>query len=415
MGSGKHLLLIAVLPLLVRCQKPQALMVPAFKMAFIGDTVYLKCNTSASSVTWHKPNGEPIVGEDPLKVEIKNLNDGGSYWCETSGEKSDPLSVNVMESGLSASLTIETGYQKMWKGGAVILKLENEDGLQGWRCWVYRGGEKPIMVSLKLKGVDNSMVFQTADLNVDETIYWCTDKLRTQRSNQVILTTSDAWEAPVPPEEGGKVGIVLGILLVLLGMLVVIVVVGLRRRRRSEEGRIYEDVAMRSKERGDDKYETLEKASGREREYDTLAGASGGEPKGGEYEPLKQGEMKEGVYHTLGAEGAAGGEGGEGGYEALKKSEMKEGVYHALGAEGAAGGEGGYEALKKGEMKEGVYHALGAEGAAGGEGGYEALKKGETKEGVYHTLAVEGAAGGEGGYEAVGRKDKPSESATAGE
>uniref|UniRef100_A0A669EBU7 Ig-like domain-containing protein n=1 Tax=Oreochromis niloticus TaxID=8128 RepID=A0A669EBU7_ORENI len=356
MGSGKHLLLIAVLPLLVRCQKPQVLMVPALRKAFIGDTVYLKCNTSASPVTWHKPNGERIVGEDPLKVEIKNSNDGGSYWCETSGTKSDPVLVNVMESGLSASLTIETGHQNMWKGGAVILKLENEDGLQGWRCWVYRGGEKPVMVSLKLEGVSNSMVFQTADLNVDETIYWCTDKGRTQRSNQVILTTSDAWEAPVPPEEGGKVGIVLGILLVLLGMLVVIVVVGLRRRRRSEEGRIYEDVAMRSKERGDDKYETLEKASGREREYDTLAGASGGEPKGGEYEPLKQGETKEGVYH-----------------------------------------------------------ALGAEGAAGGEGGYEALKKGEMKEGVYHTLAVEGAAGGEGGYEAVGRKDKPSESATAGE
>ncbi|CAI5659249.1 unnamed protein product [Oreochromis niloticus] len=287
MGSGKHLLLIAVLPLLVRCQKPQVLMVPAFKMAFIGDTVYLKCNTSASPVTWHKDNRELIVGEDPLKVEIKNLNDGGSYWCETSGTKSDPVSVNVTESGLSASLTIETGHQNMWKGGAVILKLENKDGLKGWRCWVYRGGEKPIMVSLKLEGVSNSMVFQTADLNVDETIYWCTDKNRTQRSNQVILTTSDPWELPKPEKEGKLWMVLVGILLVLLGVLVVIVVVGLRRRRRSEGGRIYEDVALRSKERGDDKYETLEKASGREREYDTLAGASGGEPKDGEYEPLK--------------------------------------------------------------------------------------------------------------------------------
>uniref|UniRef100_A0A3P8PPM1 Ig-like domain-containing protein n=1 Tax=Astatotilapia calliptera TaxID=8154 RepID=A0A3P8PPM1_ASTCA len=356
MASGKHLLLIAVLPLMVRCQKPQVLMVPAFKMAFIGDTVYLKCNPSASSVTWHKPNAETIDGQDTLKVEIKNSNDGGPYWCEISRTKSDPVSVNVMESGLSASLTIETGYQNMWKGGAVILKLENKDGLKGWICWVCRGGESLKMVSLKLEGVNNSMVFQTADLNVDETIYWCTDKGRTHRSNQVILTTSDPWKLPKPPKTEGKLGMVLGILLVLVGMLVVIVVVGLRRRRRSDGGRIYEDVALRSKERGDDKYETLEKASGREREYDTLAGASGGEPKGGEYEPLKKGEMKEGVYHTLGAEGAAG-----------------------------------------------------------GEGGYEALKKGEIKEQVYHTLGVEGAAGGEGGYEAVGKKDKPSESATAGE
>ncbi|XP_039472510.1 uncharacterized protein zgc:154125 [Oreochromis aureus] len=189
MGSGKHLLLIAVLPLLVRCQNPKVSMVPAFKMAFIGDTVYLKCDPSANPVTWHKDNGERIVGEDTLKVEIKNSNDGGSYWCETSGTMSDPLSVNVTESGLSASLTIETGHQNMWKGGAVMLKLENKDGLQGWRCWVYRGGKKPIMVSLKLEGVSNSMVFATADLNVDETIYWCTDRNRIHRSNQVILTT----------------------------------------------------------------------------------------------------------------------------------------------------------------------------------------------------------------------------------
>ncbi|XP_063338167.1 uncharacterized protein LOC134633222 [Pelmatolapia mariae] len=210
MGSGKHLLLIAVLPLLVRCQNLKVLMVPAFKMAFTGDTVYLKCNPSASSVTWHKPNGEPIIGTDTLKVEIKNSNDGGSYQCETSGTRSDPVLVNVTESGLSASLTIETGYKNMWKGGAVFLKLENEDGLKGWRCWVYRGGERPIMVSLKLKGVSNSMVFRTADLNVDETIYWCTDKNRTLRSNQVILTTSDPWEPPKPSEKEGKLGDVVG-------------------------------------------------------------------------------------------------------------------------------------------------------------------------------------------------------------
>ncbi|XP_025765510.1 uncharacterized protein LOC109203269 isoform X2 [Oreochromis niloticus] len=240
MGSGKHLLLIAVLPLLVRCQKPQVSMVPAFKMAFIGDTVYLKCNPSESSVTWHKDNGERIVGEDTLKVEIKNSNDGGSYQCETSGTKSDPLSVNVTESGLSASLTIETGHQNMWKGGAVMLKLENKDGLQGWRCWVYRGGEKPIMVSLKLEGVSNSMVFTTADLNVDETIYWCTDKGRTLRSNQVILTTSiyifsvptDPCELPKPEEWrlGDGVG---GDIVGCWGVLVVVI---LRRRRRSEGG-----------------------------------------------------------------------------------------------------------------------------------------------------------------------------------
>lgn len=107
-------------------------------------------------------------------------------------------------------------------------------------------------------------------------------------------------------------------------------------------GPIYEDVALKTR---DDKYETLQKARGAEREgeYDTLhpdapgrermEGAVGG---GGEYEALKKEGMKEELYHTLGMEGAGGGEGG--GYEALKKEGMKEGVYHTLGTKGTGGG-----------------------------------------------------------------------------
>ncbi|XP_026206872.1 uncharacterized protein LOC113156145 isoform X2 [Anabas testudineus] len=184
-------------------------------------------------------------------------------------------------------------------------------------------------------------------------------------------------------------------LLIVICLLVILLVVAVliykKYRRRNAAGAVYEDVALRARDKGDPEYDTINPEAQDKRKNE------------GEYEPLKKEEMKEGEYHTLGAEGAAG---GQGGYEALKKQGVKEGVYHTLGAEGAAGGEGGYEALKKGEIKDGVYHTLGAEGAAGGEGGYEALKKGEIKDGVYHTLGAEGAAGGEGGYEAVGKDKK---------
>ncbi|XP_044035579.1 uncharacterized protein LOC122868072 isoform X2 [Siniperca chuatsi] len=164
------------------------------------------------------------------------------------------------------------------------------------------------------------------------------------------------------------------IVLMILGVVILIVVVAvyIYCKKRRATGAIYEDVQMKPREKGDDKYETLQKPRGaqKEGEYDTLhPEAPGTEMKEGEYQPLKKEEMKGEVYHTLGMEGAAG---GEGAYEALKKEGMKEGVYHSLGMEGAAGGEGAYEALKKEGMKEGVYHSLGMEGAGGG---HEAVRK----------------------------------------
>uniref|UniRef100_A0A3B4TC63 Uncharacterized LOC111220070 n=2 Tax=Seriola dumerili TaxID=41447 RepID=A0A3B4TC63_SERDU len=165
---------------------------------------------------------------------------------------------------------------------------------------------------------------------------------------------------------------VIAICLVVVGMLAVVIGLALyyQRKKRNTASPIYEDVALSSRDAGDNRYDVLQKGHGakREAEYDTLhPQAPGREKKGGEYEALKKEEMKEGVYHSLGAEGAAR---GDGGYEALKKEGMKEGVYHSLGEEGAARGEGGYEALKKEGMKEGVYNTLG-EGAGAGQEGEE--------------------------------------------
>ncbi|XP_073346287.1 uncharacterized protein [Pagrus major] len=211
------------------------------------------------------------------------------------------------------------------------------------------------------------------------------------KTGMSFLSNSYVYKPPIK-----IIVVVLFVMLVILGAVIALAAY-LWYKKRNATGPIYEDVALRTRDKGDDKYEVLHGAQ-RGGEYDTLhPEATGGERKG-EYEPLKKEEMKEGVYHTLGEAGAAG---GAGGYEALRKEGMKEGVYNTLGEEGAAGGAGGYEALRKEGMKEGVYNTLGEEGAAGGAGGYEALKKEGMKEGVYNTLGEEGAAGGAGGYEAL--------------
>ncbi len=88
-----------------------------------------------------------------------------------------------------ASLTITTGHPVMQTGGSVILQLENEDGLMGWNCWVYRGQRKK-KIKLRLKKDSVSIVFQPRSLDVPETIFWCTDAAQEVRSNQITVKTS---------------------------------------------------------------------------------------------------------------------------------------------------------------------------------------------------------------------------------
>lgn len=77
----------------------------------------------------------------------------------------------------------------MRTGGAVVLQLDNDDGLQGWNCWVYRG-EKTKKIKLRLKNDGASLAFQPKRLEVLETIFWCTDRTQQCRSNQIIVRTS---------------------------------------------------------------------------------------------------------------------------------------------------------------------------------------------------------------------------------
>ncbi|XP_029383762.1 uncharacterized protein LOC115060076 [Echeneis naucrates] len=193
MGGRKYLLLMAVSLLLERClQEPNVEMLPRLKNVFIGDTFYLKCDRSASGseVKWYFKNAELNVTNEVWKITVASSQHSGAYQCESNTQKSKSFNINVIGFMPIASLEIMTGYPVMHTGNSVILSLENEHGLQGWRCWVYRKAKDEIK-RLKLSLKENTTeAFQTSPLTVPETIFWCTDELQEKRSNQIIVRTS---------------------------------------------------------------------------------------------------------------------------------------------------------------------------------------------------------------------------------
>ncbi|XP_076615406.1 sialoadhesin [Chaetodon auriga] len=193
MMGVKHLLLLAASVLLARCQqKPQVFMSPNLKQIFSGDLFYLSCDTGtgANTVTWYLNNDPKPLKDKTWKIAVAAAKDSGSYKCESNGLESDSFPIDVQEYIPRASLIIKTGQPVMRVGGSVILQLENEGGLQGWKCWVYRGHQTRRIV-LRLKNDSKSLDFQPRSLNVPETIFWCTDRLEQSRSNQIIVRTSE--------------------------------------------------------------------------------------------------------------------------------------------------------------------------------------------------------------------------------
>ncbi|KAM6898940.1 uncharacterized protein PEZ65_020860 [Lycodopsis pacificus] len=466
MRGIQHLLLLAEFVLLARCQ-PQVSILPELKQIFSGDLLFLRCNSSSSGnrVRWYFNDMEQPLTDETWKIGVATPKHSGSYQCERNGKKSAGFSIDVLDYSPSASLTIKTGQPVMQPGGSVLLQLDNEDGLHGWKCWVHRGGLTK-KIALRLKNDNASVVFQTPRLNVRETVFWCTDT-KQLRSNQITVRTSEkaaslemyplpavvgesltlkcqVWgtndishtifykdnavilegssstykipdvtesakgsykcdatftymgrtsglpyheasdnqdvfvQAPPkkavlsanvgmwcscplcprdstyhwyykndgqpwalmdsshefmmpkasgtyacravwaigrsflsnvhfhpPPTKSILIGV--AIVLVLLGLAAVVVCI--YYKKRSTTVPIYEDVAMTSRDTGDDKYEVLRRGAQREGEYDTLQPeAPGRQKKESEYEALKREDVEGGVYHTLGMVGAAGGQ-----------------------------------------------------------------------------------------------------------
>ncbi|KAM4525967.1 uncharacterized protein V3H82_000428 [Fundulus diaphanus] len=190
MTGGRELLLLAVVPLLVRCQqKPTVSMSPNLTQIFTGDLFHLHCkdDQSSSDATWYF-NDEWQSGNKNLKI-VATSKDSGRYRCEINGQRSDDLSIKVHEYVPIASLSIRTGQPVMRKNDKVLLQLKHDDGLSGWSCRVNRG-KNTWMVTLRIKNENQtSFVFQTEPLRVPETIYWCVHE--NYRSNQVILRTTE--------------------------------------------------------------------------------------------------------------------------------------------------------------------------------------------------------------------------------
>lgn len=192
MSGGKHLLLLAALLHLARCQNElQVTVSPELKQIFFGDFLYLTCDgTSASTVTWYL-NGKVNPLQTNKTWKIIAASTGDSYQCESNGKKSRPHEIKVLEYNPSASLTVKTGQPVMRHGGSVKLQLDYDSSLEGWKCWVVRG-QKKNRIKLKLNNEkDLSIVFQPNRLTVPETIFWCTDKDQELRSNQQLIRTTE--------------------------------------------------------------------------------------------------------------------------------------------------------------------------------------------------------------------------------
>ncbi|CAJ1080833.1 uncharacterized protein LOC117830239 [Xyrichtys novacula] len=189
------LLLLAVFMLQAKCQQSLKVSVTPNlpdDQIFSGDLFYVNCDGSASGgeVKWYFNGDELLETNKVMKIAVATSKHSGSYHCERNGQKSDTVSINIKEYLPSASLIIKTGQPVMRVGGSVTLELNHDDGLNGWNCWVYRGDETK-KIKLKLEEKSTSLDFQPKQLLVPETIFWCSNTAKQQRSNQVIVRTSD--------------------------------------------------------------------------------------------------------------------------------------------------------------------------------------------------------------------------------
>ncbi|XP_075890634.1 uncharacterized protein LOC142893697 isoform X3 [Nelusetta ayraudi] len=362
-----------------------------------------------------------------------------------------------------ASLEINTGQPVMRPGSSVTLQIENEDGLQGWLCWVYKRGRTK-RIKLRLSSDTVRLPFLANRLMDHETIFWCTDKDRQQRSNQIIVLTSDKQVSleiyPFPALAGESVTLqclVWGTDQISRARFYV-------NTSHIQDGRpTYEIPHVTKSAKGSYKCDAnytysassegplLDTSDDQVLEvYDmhkhssnptiliviiviillvallVLAGAvrchqqrqeRGAiyedmplQSQGKQYEPLHRphGSRPEAEYETL-PTGAAGLKKDEGGYEALKKAEGQHEIYQTLQMEGAGSGTKEYEQLRGEGRKQEVYHTLQKEGAESGTKEYEQLRGEGRKQEVYHTLHMQGAESGTKEYEQLrgeGRKQE---------
>ncbi|KAL6095208.1 uncharacterized protein ACO6RY_16457 [Pungitius sinensis] len=190
MRAIQRLLLLAEFVLLARCQKLQVDISPQLEKIFLGDLIRVRCGSSTGSeVKWYMNDTKQNQRSHTLKIEVATLKHSGIYRCERDGLKSDDYSITVQDYVPKASLTIKTGQPVVRKGGSVILQLDHEDGVKGWKCWVNTGEQTQKVPMRRSHEEAVSVVFQTYRLEVQESVFWCTGTQQL-RSNQIRVRTS---------------------------------------------------------------------------------------------------------------------------------------------------------------------------------------------------------------------------------
>nr|XP_040032514.1 uncharacterized protein LOC120819306 [Gasterosteus aculeatus aculeatus] len=191
MRTIQRLLLLAEFLLLARCQqKPQVQMSPPLEKIFLGDLILLRCSSTASEVTWYVNDTVQAQRNPSLKIEAAAPEHSGRYQCQDgNGPKSDDYPINVLDHAPSAALIIRTGQPVVRNGGSVVLQLDYDDGVKGWKCWVNTGEQTK---TVRLRRSDEKAVsvsFQPNRLEVPESVFWCTNQ--ELRSNQIRVRTSE--------------------------------------------------------------------------------------------------------------------------------------------------------------------------------------------------------------------------------
>lgn len=204
------------------------MILPKLNQVYSGDFFYLTCITSSSkAVKWFfKDQEQPHQTNNTWRIAAARAEHSGNYHCVVNSVKSNNFEINVLGKCSTtsyifsnlledakkkvkknkvgffhcvgfiprASLTLNTGQPVMRPGSSVTLHIENEDGLQGWMCWVYKGGRKNRIV-LRLSNDTVRLPFSPGQVVKPENIFWCTDKEQLQRSNQIIIQTSgNIWQ-----------------------------------------------------------------------------------------------------------------------------------------------------------------------------------------------------------------------------
>ncbi|XP_056153611.1 Fc receptor-like protein 5 [Lampris incognitus] len=209
MDGWSRVILSAVLVIVARSQQlPQVSMVTPFTPLFSGDTVTLRCDVTppGSQIAWYFKD-DPITdqGKQFYVIAAAGTQHSGPYRCEANGQRSNEFLISVYDLIPLATLSISTGWPVTQTGGSFILALEAEDGLQGWRCWVYK---EEMVKRIAFRQSPEPVKLLHLDLANSMGLYWCSSDNNLTRSNPITIRTSEKLvlleSLPGPARVGGS-------------------------------------------------------------------------------------------------------------------------------------------------------------------------------------------------------------------